>query len=66
MEGTLIQEVYSTLTMQPYFCKVWYLMSTLMFSFEGSNKYTGFRWWKKTHNRQSLALPDKVHSQERE
>ena len=38
----------------------------LTFLFLGNGECTGACRWKKTHDRQSLALPDTVHSQEEE
>ena len=59
---------YSTLATQPYLSKVSYPTKyiILTFSFQENDEYAGACRRKKTHGRQSLALPDTVYSQERE
>ena len=59
---------YCILTMQPYHCEVCYptkyIRLTVCSPFQGNDEYAWACRWKKTHGRQSLALPDTVHSQE--
>ena len=59
---------YCTLAMQPYLCKVCWPMKyiILMFLLQANDEYAGACLLKKTHGRQSLALPDTVHNQEKE
>ena len=56
---------YSTLATQPTSVKYATWWSILMFSFQGNDEYTK-ACRQKMHNRQSLALPDPVHSQVRQ